>query len=373
MRGALAEIVVVDFSTLLPGPLATLILASVGATVVKVERPGGGDGMRDYEPRVGTTSANFALLNRGKDSRTIDLKSDRGIREARDLIERADVLVEQFRPGVMERLGLGFAEVEALNPRLVYCSITGYGQHGDRAGRAGHDLNYSAEVGLLSLLDRPALSPALIADIGAGAYPAVINILLALADRQRTGRGRHLDIAMADGLFTWMYWALGNGLGCGHWPKPGGELVTGGSARYQVYKTADGRYLAAAPLEDRFWDAFCDAIELPDSLRDDKRDPNATTQAVAERIASRPAAEWERRFADVDACCSLVRDLREAVSDPSFIARGIFGGRTGDGKGATLPALPLPVDPGLRADRDDVSAPPLGVDHESAGSIGGNS
>ena len=182
---------VVDFSTLLPGPLATLILAEAGAEVVKIERPGG-DEMRAWQPRWGSQSVYFALLNRGKKSVVLDLKNVEHREKLKPLVARADVLVEQFRPGVMARLGLDYASVAAINPRIIYCSITGYGQTGPKRDVAAHDVNYIAESGLLSLsmgpLSHPVVPPALIADIAGGSYPAVMNILLALRERERTGQ-----------------------------------------------------------------------------------------------------------------------------------------------------------------------------------------
>ncbi|HYM57306.1 MAG TPA: CaiB/BaiF CoA-transferase family protein, partial [Solirubrobacteraceae bacterium] len=197
---------VLDFTSLLPGPLATLVLAEAGADVTKVERPGMGDDMRTYVPKFGVDAVNFALLNRGKRSVQIDLKAADARARMHALVERADVLIEQFRPGVMERLGLGPEAAHAINPRVIYCSISGYGQRGPLSDRAGHDLNYVAETGLLGLSrgadGEPVLPPALVADIGGGSYPAVINILLALIERERTGRGARLDIAMTDNVFT---------------------------------------------------------------------------------------------------------------------------------------------------------------------------
>ena len=196
---------VLDFSTLLPGPLASLLLAEAGAQVVKVERPGGED-MRRYPFPFGETSANFALLNRGKTSLCLDLKDHDDRRRLEPYIAGADVLIDQFRPGVMDRLGLGYDRLREINPRLIYCSITGYGQDGPRRDAAGHDLNYLAETGLLGLTrgaDGAPVLPAILAgDIGGGAYPAVINILLALRRRDADGAGCRLDIAMADNLFT---------------------------------------------------------------------------------------------------------------------------------------------------------------------------
>ena len=369
--GALAGVEVLDFSTLLPGPLATLMLAEAGATVTKVERPGRGDEMRSYEPRLGTTSVNFALLNRGKRSIALDLKDPAAIESLRPALARADVIVEQFRPGVMDRLGLGYDAVSALNQRVVYCSITGYGQQGARAQVAAHDLNYVAETGLLDTIagadGEPVLPHVLAADVGGGAYPAVTNILMALMERERTGAGRHLDVAMADNVLPWMHWQFGDGFAAGRWPRRGAELLTGGSPRYRLYRTADGRHVAAAPLEDRFWATFCDLVELPAELRDDRADPAATIAAVAERIASRSAAEWETAFRGVDVCCSIVRTVEEASNDVAFRDRGLFAAETGDGDGATMPALHVALDPGLRADDVLPAAPKLGEHAPEAG------
>jgi crotonobetainyl-CoA:carnitine CoA-transferase CaiB-like acyl-CoA transferase len=365
MTGALDGLLVLDFSTLLPGPLATLILAEAGAEVVKIERPARGDEMRSYRPRWGTDSVNFALLNRGKRSLAIDLKDPAGRATLDPLIERADVVVEQFRPGVMARLGLGHDTLAARNPRLITCSITGYGQHGPKRDAAGHDLNYLGDAGMLSLSHgdpaRPVVPPALVADIAGGAYPAVMNILLALIRRGVTGRGMHLDIAMADNVFPFLYWAIGNGLAAGHWPGNGTDLVTGGTPRYRLYAAADGRLIAAAPLEQKFWEAFCDAVGLDPEWRDDARDPAGTAAQVATRIAARPSAHWRTAFAEADCCCSVVATVEEALADPHFRARGLFERVLRNADGATLPALPTPLAAGLRADPCEGAAPALGA------------
>lgn len=357
---------ILDFSTLLPGPLASLILAEAGAEVIKIERPGRGDEMRSYVPRFGEDSVNFALLNRGKRSIAIDLKAPGAKETLHPLIASADVIIEQFRPGVMERLGLGYKALRAINPRLVYCAITGYGQNGLRADTAGHDLNYMAECGLLSLSvgadGAPVLPPALIADIAGGAYPAVINILLALRAREHTGSGCKLDIAMCDNLFTFLYWALGNVWAAGQWPRPGGDLLTGGSPRYQIYRTADGRYLAAAPLEDKFWSNFCELIGLATELRDDTRDAAATRAAVAQIIAGASADEWRRRFAGQDVCCSIVASLEEALADPNFHMRRLFERRLA-GTPGRIPALPVPVADAFRGP-EEAGYPRLGADND---------
>jgi alpha-methylacyl-CoA racemase len=363
----LAGVKIVDFSTLLPGPLASLILAEAGAQVIKIERPGQGDELRSYEPRFGAVSVGFALLNRGKRSIALDLKASGAKARLMPLLRSADVLIEQFRPGVMDRLGLGFAALAGINPQLIYCSITGYGQSGPKSQVAAHDLNYLAETGLLHLAagadGAPVVPPALIADIAGGSYPAALNVLLALRERDATGRGCHLDIAMTDHLFPLMWWALGQGFAAGRWPRPGSELLTGGSPRFQIYPTADIRFLAAAPLEQRFWERFAELIGLEAALRDDRRDPEATKARVREIIRRHDAAYWQARFSGEDVCCNVVASLEEAVRDPHFVGRGLFAGVLGDGSGLSIPALPVPLAPVFR-ETDAASYPALGEGNE---------
>lgn len=361
-RAPLAGIRVVDFSTLLPGPLCSLLLARSGAEVIKIERPGRGDEMRSYVPKFGADSVNFALLNQGKRSIALDLKDPAARQEAIEIVRTADVLIDQFRPGVMDRLGLGYEAMRALNPGLIYCAITGWGQGGPLADVAAHDLNYQAEAGLLSLTagsdGAPGLPNVLIADIAGGTYPAMMNILLALRAREADGKGCFIDVAMADNLFTFNYWGLGNGFAAGQWPTAGGDLVTGGTPRYQVYRTADGRFLAVAPLEQKFWENFLGVLEAP-QLVDDAADPRNTRDAVAAIIATRTADEWLGRFEGVDACVSVVKSLEEAVASPHFKARGVFDARISNGRGADIPALPLPIAPTFQQQTAPV-APLLG-------------
>ncbi|MCZ4313954.1 CaiB/BaiF CoA-transferase family protein [Comamonadaceae bacterium G21597-S1] len=357
----LAGVRVIDFSTLLPGPLCGHLLAQTGAEVIKIERLGRGDEMRSYKPTFGPDGVNFALLNQGKRSVALDLKDPAARDEAVALVRGADVLIEQFRPGVMDRLGLGWEAMRALNPRLIYCAITGWGQGGPLANVAAHDLNYQAEAGMLALTagsdGSPALPNALLADIAGGAYPAMMNILLALRARDQDGQGRFLDIAMADNLFTFAYWGLGKGFGSGQWPQPGGDLVTGGKARYQVYRTSDGRYLAAAPIEQKFWENFLRVIDAP-QLLDDATDPRATRDAVARIIAASTADAWAQRFEGVDACVTVVKSLEDAAQSPHFRARRVFEGKVSNADGSVeIPALPLPISPEFR--RAATGAAPL--------------
>lgn len=367
----LAGIRVLDFSTLLPGPLATLLLAEAGAEVIKVERPGGEE-MRGYAPQWGGISATFALLNRGKKSIAADLKDERTRDRMRDLAATCDVLVEQFRPGVMNRLGLGYETLRARNPRLVYCAITGYGQTGPRRDRAGHDLNYIGDAGLLALSSgapgHRSLPPGLIADIAGGAYPAVMNILLALRQRDSTGEGAFLDVSMTENVLPFAFWALANANAANVWPRDGGERLTGGSPRYHIYESKDGRLVAVAALEQKFWLAFTQAIGLEAELIDDRRDPARTIARVTEIIASRTAAEWRPVFDAADCCCSIVQDLQAAQADPQFAARGIFARMLANERGETIPALPLPLANDLQKQESTaLSAPQPGANNAEFG------
>lgn len=359
----LAGVRVLDFSTLLPGPYATLLLAEAGAEVIKVEREGSGDELRAGFPRVGSASINFALLNAGKRSIAVDLKDAGARARLLPLLREADVVIEQFRPGVMQRLGLGYEQVREVNPGVIYCSITGYSAAGPSAQVAGHDLTYMADAGLLSLATppgaQPAIPPVLVADIGGGSMPAVINILLALLHRKNTGEGCRLSVSITDNLFAWPYAAVSRGAALDKWPLPGGERLTGGSPRYQIYRARDGRFIAAAPLEERFWQVFCDCIGLPVALRDDGKDPEATRRAVAELIASRDSSQWQEAFAGKDACATLLRTMSEAAADPQF-ARLFERRVTQDGH--ELPAVATPIDPQFRQ-ATGAAAPGLGQDN----------
>jgi crotonobetainyl-CoA:carnitine CoA-transferase CaiB-like acyl-CoA transferase len=356
----LSGLLVLDFSTLLPGPLATLMLAESGAEVIKIERPGGED-MRRFPPMADGESAVFALLNRGKSLLTLDLKNDADRAKLTPLIARADILVEQFRPGVMARLGLGYDELRALNPKLIYCSISGYGQSGPRVHEAGHDINYIGNTGLLDLqpgpVHAPIVPPMLVADIAGGSFPAVINILLALRARDQSGQGCQIDIAMSDAMFTFAWYALALGTATGKFPKPGELTLAGGSPRYQLYATKDGQLVACGAIERKFWLSFTAAIGLPQEFIDDARAPMATRDAVATLIAARTANEWRLIFAQADCCTTVVVPLEEAMRDPHFVERGLFAHRVASASGKPLPALPLPIAPQFRDKPSAKSAP----------------
>jgi len=362
MPQPLSGLLVLDFSTLLPGPLATLMLAEAGAEVIKIERPGG-ESMRDIPPVWDGGGAAFAMLNRDKTGLVLDLKQEADRGRLAPLLARADILVEQFRPGVMAELGLDYDAVRKINPRIVYCSISGYGQHGPRASEAGHDINYIGATGLLALqpgpLAQPVVPPVLTADIGGGSFPALINILLALRQRDLTGEGCHLDIAMTDAMFTFAWYALVIGAVTGRYPGTGELPFAGGSPRYALYPTKDGRLVAGGALEQKFWDAFCGTINLAAPLRDDHADPAATRAAIAEIIAGRTADEWRPLFTKADCCVTIVASLEEALRDPHFAARGLFAHRVAGTSGKTIPALPLPLAPAFRGPPGAKQAPSL--------------
>lgn len=348
---------VLDFSTLLPGPLATLLLAEAGAAVVKVERPGSGDPGRVGRSMYGGEAVEFALLNRGKKSVVLDLKTPEGCASAQQLATEADVLVEQFRPGVMARLGLGYDALRERNPGLIYCAISGYGQNGPLADVAAHDINYLARSGMLGIsvdaCGKPVLPQGQIADVGGGSFPAVLNILLALMQRKETGKGCYLDVAMAENTFAWMRRSLAPVL-AGHPPTPPGRQTTaGGSPRYQVYSAADGVALAVGAIEEQFWTRFCELIGLSAAERNDKADPDGVKASVASRLATRTGAQWERLFAGEDVCVERVRGVDEALDDPHFRERGVFSRELRLHDKRVIAALPVPLARQFLADGEE--------------------
>lgn len=358
---------VLDFGTLVPGPLTSLLLAEAGAHVIKIERPATGDPMRGYRPQVEGASVHFHALNRGKSTLFVDLKTAEGLDTLRPYIEHADILIEQFRPGVMDRLGLGYGHVRSMNPDIIYCSLTGWGQAGPKASVAAHDLNFIAESGHLDKISgsdgEPVLPHLLAADIAGGVYPAVMNILLAYIHRSATGQGSYLDIAIIDGMMAFHYDVLAPALAMDIWPQRGADLVTGGSPRYQIYPTADGRHVAVAAMEDRFWNNFCDMIDLAPHLREPDAPDEMVKAAVARIFVARPAQEWAKLFAGKDVCCSIVASLEEAVQDPHLAARGLFDRwiPTADGM---IPALPVPIAPQFRDPAACGAAPRVPVARE---------
>jgi len=320
---------VIDFTRLLPGPYASLVLADLGADVVKVESPKGGDYLRWIPPLDGKLSYGFKALNSGKRSLAVDLKRPEGVVIARKLAEGADILLESFRPGVMARLGLGYDELKKLNPRLIYCAISGYGQDGPYRDRAGHDLNYQALAGVLGMAgprhSKPALPAAQLADLGAGALFSLTGILAALYRRERRGEGEFIDVSMTDGSLAFLHMALAGHLGGGApAPERGGDTLTGGVACYDIYETKDGRYMAFAALEPKFWVSFCQAVKRPDLLSRQfgrAAQIEQTREDLATLFKSKTQDEWVKALSSVDACCEPVLAPGEVQDHPLHVAR----------------------------------------------------
>jgi alpha-methylacyl-CoA racemase len=353
---ALAGLTVLDLSTRLPGPLATLMLAQAGARVIKIERPPGEE-FREYQPQVAGMSAHYAWLNRGKECLALDLKRADDRLEFDRLLAGADVLMEQFRPSVMTRLGLGYEQLSAKHPGLIYCAITGYGQRDPRSLTAAHDLNYQASAGLAGAnpptgqRNVPPMPSVLLGDIAGGTYPAVMSILLAVLHRRHTGRGQFLDIAMARNLEVFNFWATISGHLTGSWPQPGTTRHGGGSPRYNLYTALDGKVLAVAALEDRFWQDFLDGIGLPLPPDMEKKDPQGVIALVASRIATADAAEWLRRLEGKDACCNLVLGPDEVTAEN----RRHTGAPPATTNDQILPLIALPL--AAQFDRNDAPMP----------------
>jgi len=333
----LAGLRVLDLTRLLPGPVCTLYLADLGADVVKIEDTGAGDYARHLGNRPGTVSAFFRAVNRNKRSLALDLKDARGRAAFLALAKDADVIVESFRPGVVRTLGVDYAAVAAINPRIVYAAISGYGQTGPRAHAAGHDINYLGYAGVLDQSGTrdgpPALCNLQIADLLGGAASAAIALLAALLGAQRTGRGRYVDVAMADASLAHNIFALHALEQWGRVLPRGADLLTGGVPCYGVYPTQDGRWLAVGALEPKFWRALCDAIARPDLVAGQLApgDEGARVRAELERVfAGAPLATWTSKLAPVDCCVTPIATLDEALADVQFVAREMVLTR-GDG------------------------------------------
>ena len=364
LKGSLEGIKVIDFSTLLPGPLASLFLSETGAEVIKIEKPGVGDEIRLSNPQWGEQSVSFSLLNRGKKSLSLDLKDPNNLKILIPILKEADIIIEQFRPGVMKRLGLDYESIKKINQDIIYVSITGYGQYGPKSMVAGHDLNYIGNAGLLSISmgreNDTVVPPALVADIAGGSYPAVINILLALRKRDLNKEGSYIDLSMTENLFPFMFWGLGSGFAHNKWPGNSDGVLSGGSPRYNIYKTSDGNYVAAAPLEDRFWNKFCEAIELPKKFIKMQNDQEKVIEEIRKIIGQKEKNYWLDVFNKADCCCSIVKSIEEAINDNHFKVRKIFENKIINNLGEEIPALPIPIDMQFRKDQKKASAPSLG-------------
>jgi len=327
---ALEHITVVDLTRLLPGAAATQMLATFGARVIKIEQPGLGDYARHG---FGTKGVNplFLETNRNKQSVAIDLKRDEGKKILQQLVERADILVEGFRPGVMDRLGLGYSALAAINPRLVYVALTGYGQTGEYSQIAGHDLNYLAMAGVLNEIgstEAPTMANVQFADIAGGSHQVVMGALIALEARHRTGMGQFVDVSMMDGVTSLLpvpYSMHKNGQA----PERGNELLSGRYACYNIYRTSDDRWITVGALEQKFWAALCSELKCPELIAEQFA-PEPRQSEIKSKLVSifvtHTAHDWFERLRDKDCCVAPVRTIEEVHNDPHFATHPIGAG-----------------------------------------------
>jgi len=328
----LDDLLVLDFSTLLPGPLASLFLSEAGARVVKVERPGGED-MRGFPPRFGETAAPFAVLNRGKQSVEIDLKAPDALERLAPLIAQADILIEQFRPGVMERLGFGYEALKGLNPRLIYCSISGFGASGPRRGDPANDLFMQAFSGGMSITGEigggPMKMGLSVADLGAG-FLGTTGVLMALEARHRTGRGQRVDTSLLEGQIAMLSYHLTRYFASGLIPQPSGSGAPL-SVPYQAFKATDD-WLVIAAFNDRMWSGFCAAVGRQDWERDprfarasDRGDNRELLIGlINDHLGTQPAQHWIGRLEAASVPCTLVNRIDQIVEDEQVRARDMI-------------------------------------------------
>ncbi len=328
MKAALNGIKVLDLSRLLPGPFCSMLMADMGADVIKVEDPKLGDYVRWWPPKLGGNSGFHIVLNRNKRSFTLNLKAPEGKEIFRRMVRDADVVLEGFRPGVMDRLGLGYEALREINPGLVYCAVTGYGADGGRALKAGHDINYLALAGVLSHSGRdgvPTMSGTQIADLGGGALLAAFSIVTALLHRERTGEGQFVDISMTDGALSMNALRWGQFIADGKVPSPGDDLLNHGYACYNIYETKDGGYMSLGAIEPQFWEAFCQVAGRPEWNQPSYFEPGPHQKILQRDIAGlfeqKTRAEWTELFAARDCCCEPVLDLAEVMDDRNVRAR----------------------------------------------------
>jgi alpha-methylacyl-CoA racemase len=362
VRRALEGVRVLDLTRLLPGGYATLLLADMGADVVKVEEPGRGDYIRATPPMVDGTSAAHIALNRNKRSITLNLKTDGGRDALLRLVERFDVLVEGFRPGVMDRLGVGYEELANRNPNIIYCAISGYGQDGPRSRDAGHDLNYIGWGGVLSITGSadgtPVIPGVQIGDLAAGGMSAVIAILAALHQRSRTGRGTFCDISMLDGVVSWLSIHAAAYFATGETPSPDAMPLNGGYPCYRIYPASDGHVTVGA-LEPQFWSELCDALDRPDLMGDAFAAGERRVWVISQLesiFRSRSRRDWIEYLSGRDVCVGAVFDFEETLGDEHIRQRGLVGESEVPGVGT----WPYIATPGARGAGDHRPPPAIG-------------
>ena len=333
--GALSSLKILDFSTLLPGPLATMLLADMGADVVSVSAPGRPDLMNQYPPVIEELgiSASSAWLGRNKKTIRLNLKKPDAVAAVRKLIQKYDIIVEQFRPGVMKKLGLDYETLRRENPAIIYCSITGYGQNGPMAMRVDHDINYVAISGNMLMMDgqepqKVSIPNFHLADIAGGGYMTAIALLAAVQYREKTGKGQYIDVSMLDGILPFACVEGAGVLAARHYPKGWKNLTVSGvrnGPHYDVYETADKKFMSVGALEPKFFSALCAALGRPEWM-DGKilaEDPETLRAALRQIFREKTRGEWTEIFSQTDACVEPVYDIAEMCSCEQVIARGM--------------------------------------------------
>ena len=318
---------VLDLTQWLPGPYCSLFLADFGAEVIKVEQPGSGDRLRWETPLVKDTSGKFLIVNRNKQSITLNLRVEKGQEVFHRLVKESDVVLEGFRPGVAKRYKADYETLKQINPRLIYCSISGYGQDGPYAQFPGHDINYLGYAGVLGMVGQqgkgPALSGVQVADIGGGTLMATIGILLALLARQQTSKGQFVDISMLDGAVAWLPVLTGTYFADNIIPERGKTWLTGKYAYYDVYETSDSQYITLGAVEPHFWANLCRFLEkeelIPLQSVDEKQDE--VRSIIQAEFKKKSRDEWVKILKEIDTCAGPVYSLPEVFNDPQVLHR----------------------------------------------------
>ncbi|MBL8149763.1 MAG: CoA transferase, partial [Blastocatellia bacterium] len=330
MGAPLEGIQILDLSRLLPGPFCTMMLADMGAEVIKIEEPNYGDPARYAPPRLKQDSSLFLTVNRNKKSVCLNLKDPRGVEAFLKLAEKADVVIEGFRPGVVDRLGVGYAATKQVNPKIIYCSLTGYGQDGPLAKRSGHDINYAALGGALGLTvdakGTPVIPAVQIADLG-GAMVAAIAILSAIIAREKTNVGQFIDVSMLDSVISMLPFVASKFFAGEELEVGSHTNLTGQHPFYSIYKTKDGKFLSVGALEPKFWQGFCEAIGRKDLVEKQfvkGKERERMFTELRSLFLSRTANEWMRLLSEKDVCCEPVLNITDAFTSPQAVHRAMI-------------------------------------------------
>ena len=364
--GPLEGVRIIDFTRLLPGPLATMMLADMGADVIKVEDPDSPDYIRHFEPLIDGTSAFYYALNRNKRSLAINSLSQEGKSIITDLIKNSDVVIEQYRPGVMKKFGLDYETLRAINPKLIYISITGYGQESSLSQAAGHDINYISIAGALGVTiddnGEPIIPGFQLADIAGGSYMTMNAVTAALYKREKTGTGEYIDIAMTDSVLPFMAlpyaeYQANNRL------RKGKFQLSGSQANYNTYKCGDGKFIALGSLEPKFWNTVCDRLGKPEwqeKIIGDEATQNAIRKELQQILYQKTRNEWLAFFSNDDICLTPINDLSEIGSDKYLNERKLFVDfQLGD---TQIKTIAQPIKFASQKDSDNWIAPQLGED-----------